>query len=110
MNQTQQKKINLFGVFGVIFFNLIVGLAVSIILLALLFSLWMITLIFTFSPVLFVIVILTKLQAFTWFTFITSLLLCALGILLYPLAHKITQQLSNIAKKYLRYNQQMMYH
>lgn len=110
MNQTQQKKINLLGVSGVIFFNLIVGLAVSITLIALLFSLWIITLTFTIAPILFVIVVLTKLQAFTWLTFVASLILCALGVLLYPITHKTTNRLSHIAKKYLKYNQQIMYH
>ena len=53
MNKTEQKQVNLLGVFGVIFFNLIVGLAVGITLLALLFSLWIITLTFIFSPALY---------------------------------------------------------
>lgn len=110
MNKTEQKQVNLLGVFGVIFFNLIVGLAVGITLLALLFSLWIITLTFIFSPALFILVLLAKLQAFTWFTFGASLILCAFGVLLYPVARKVTHHLSTFAKKCLEYNEQMMHH
>ncbi|MGX4645703.1 XRE family transcriptional regulator [Holzapfeliella sp. JNUCC 80] len=105
----EKKHINIIGVIGVILFNLILGLALSITVLALLLSLWIITASFIAAPAIFGILIIMHLQVFTWWQFLLSLFLIVVGIILYPISKKLSVALFDFFKKYIKYNQKVVH-
>ncbi|MGV8956236.1 XRE family transcriptional regulator [Lactococcus lactis] len=109
MKNEVTRKIDFLGLFGVIIFNLILGLSLAITVFALLFSLWTITLAFIVSPLIFLTVILLKLQNFAWIQLILSFILCGIGFCLYPIAKKISLLLFNFGKEYIKYNKKSIY-
>lgn len=105
----EEKKINYFGLFGVITFNVVVFSSVLITIIALLLSLWVILFSFVVSPILLVIVNLFGLQDFSTFQTIASVLLLIVGIFVYPFAKKITLYTFVGLIRYLAFNKKFIY-
>lgn len=99
------KRVNYMSLIGVVTFNVLIGLGVWLVVLGMLLSLWLIVGSFILTPLLFLGLIVTGLQAFTTKTLIACLVLCAIGLFLYPVAKKLTRIVINFGKKYLTYNQ-----
>ncbi|MFV0561031.1 MAG: helix-turn-helix domain-containing protein [Enterococcus sp.] len=111
-NKEKEKmaKINWFALIGVVFFNLILFLGIAITAIALLASLWILTIAFTVSPLLFIGVTLFKLQAFTFSMLGLSFLLMIIGLVLIPVSKKATKYLFDFFVAYVKYNKKTIYH
>lgn len=107
--EKHMKKFNWFALFGVLFFNIVLFSAVATTAILLLFSLWLITATFIVSPIILLVANLTGVQSFSFFQSFISIILCVVGIGLYPLAKKITQNLVVFFTKYVTYNKKMVY-
>ena len=105
------KKINPFALIGMIFFNICLSLATFITALAVLFSLWTVTLTFIVSPLMAITVpFIISGEKFQWLQFFISLLLCAIGIILLPLAKKASMYLFNFFINYVKFNMKAIYY
>lgn len=103
------KKLNYFALFGAIAFNVVLFSGVFITAIVLLFSLWLIVGLFILSPALMLVVNITGIQAFSLFQSFVSIILCAVGVILYPLAKKATHELIIFFSKYTAFNKKMIY-
>ncbi|AEB28830.1 hypothetical protein, DUF1700 [Carnobacterium sp. 17-4] len=107
--EVSMKKFNWFALVGVLLFNLILFSAVALTAILLVFSLWLITVTFIISPILLLGANVTGVQSFSILQSFASIILCLTGIVLYPLAKKITQTLVDFFTKYVKYNKKMVY-
>ncbi|AIM26156.1 HAAS domain-containing protein [Melissococcus plutonius] len=103
------KKVNYMSLLGVIMFNLILGIALWFSILGILLSFWVIMVAFTLSPLIFIAVILVKFQKFAYSQLTLSFLLMVVGVILYSFVKKSTKIIVNFGKKYLEYNQKMIF-
>ncbi|WP_125606944.1 helix-turn-helix domain-containing protein [Lapidilactobacillus bayanensis] len=99
------KHINYLSLIGAITFNVIIGLSVWIAILGMLLALWAIAVLFILAPLIYLGGVGVGLQAFATSILILSLVLCAVGVFLFPAAKKVTKMVLNFGKKYLAYNQ-----
>lgn len=100
----KMKKVNYFALFGALIFNICLFSLIFIFcfgftILALGISLTMI-----FSPLIFVIFVLTGMQDFSYIQLFLSIIFLAIGLLSLPLIKKIGFTLVEFFKKYLKYN------
>ncbi|MGX4685285.1 helix-turn-helix domain-containing protein (plasmid) [Vagococcus sp. JNUCC 83] len=100
----EHKKINIFGLLGVLIFNIYIILGPLIVVIAVTLSALFVSIIFLLCPIILVIVNIMGLQAFTWSQLGFSILLCVVGISMLFLAKKTAKPLFNIIKSYCRYN------
>lgn len=107
--QKNNKRINILALFGVILFNLIVGLAVFIVVISIVFSLWVTLIAFILSPFILYISTLSGLQSFALWQLISSVLLCIFGALLIPFLYKGTVKVVNIINHYLGLNKKLIF-
>lgn len=104
------KKINIFALIGMIFFNICLSLAVFITALSLLGALWTITLTFITSPLMALSVPFVFKEPFQWQQLLMSLVLCAIGVILYPLAKKASHYLFKFFLNYVKFNMKAIYY
>ncbi|MEJ6347884.1 helix-turn-helix domain-containing protein [Holzapfeliella sp. He02] len=107
--QKNHKRINILALFGVILFNLIVGLAVFIVVISILFSFWVTLIAFILSPLVLYISTLSGLQSFALWQLISSVLLCILGAVLIPLLYQVTIKLVSLMKHYVSVNKKLIF-
>ncbi|WP_107841184.1 helix-turn-helix domain-containing protein [Metasolibacillus meyeri] len=103
------KKINWFALFGVVCFNVVLFSGVAIAAIGLLIALWAITLSFVVSPLLLLGANVTGLQNFEMLQTVLSVILCGVGVVLYPFSKKVTHYLIEFFSKYVKYNQKTIY-
>lgn len=103
------KRINYFGLFGVLTFNVIVFSGIAAAVAGLLFALWTIAISFIVSPVLLVVVNVLEIQQFNVLQTVLSLIIFLIGIGLAPLAMKATRFLGAMFVKYVEYNKKAIY-
>lgn len=107
--EKKMKRINFMALFGVFWFNLLLGVAVIISIAGLLFSLWTITISFIASPFLVLGAGILNIQAITWTNFGLSVLLAVVGGFLYPRSIKISVLVYKWGKSYVLYNLKTIY-
>lgn len=103
-DEPMHHRINWLGLFGVFWFNLIVGFAAIVVVASLIFSLWVIIGAFIASPVLAALAYVVFGQAEQWWQFAAAALLCLVGAALWRPAVTITQYGWQVFLHYLRYN------
>ena len=103
------KRINVFALIGLIFFNLVISLAVFITIYALLFAAWVSVLSFIVSPLLVIGAHLFQLQAFTLFRFALAIVLALGSAFLLPFLMRVSSTIISLTKAYLAYNLKVIY-
>lgn len=103
------KKLNYFALFGAIAFNILLFSGVFLSAVVLLFSLWLVVGLFITSPVLLFIFNIIGVQSFSILQTLISIILCALGSVLYPFAKKATYELLVFFRKYTAFNKKIIY-
>lgn len=103
------RHINWLALFGLIWFNIIVGFAAVVVVAALLFSLWTIVITLIASPGLAVGAYLVLGQAEQWWQFVFSFAGCMVGVALLRPTVSVSQYLWQVFIHYLRYNRRSVY-
>lgn len=104
------RKVNMFAVIGLFFFNLIVMLAAVITVYALLGSAWIVFLSFIASPALVVGAAVTGLQAMTVLNLGLSIVLAAVAFFSLPLLKRLTSIILTLTKHYIEFNRDAIYY
>lgn len=103
------RRVNIFSLVGVIFFNLVVMLGAAITIYALLGAAWIISGSFLISPLLIVGADVMHLQAFSGFQFALSIGLAIVGMALVPLLKQLTHIILSLSKSYVAWNLKAIY-
>lgn len=101
---------NYAALFGVICFNIIIGLGAIIAIISLVASLWITVASFLLSPILLFIVIQLHLQEFQLYNVITSFLLFTIAALIIPWTQKLTRFTYRLLAGYVAYNKRIIFH
>ena len=104
------KKLNLFALIGMVFFNLIITLAVAITVYALLASAWIALASFVLSPALLIGTHVLNLQAFTVSRMLLACLLCGGSLVAIPFLGRVTSLVNQLARQYITFNKDLIYH
>ena len=103
------KKLNVFALIGMVFFNLIITLSVAITVYALLASAWIALVSFILSPILVLGAHVSSLQAFTFGRMLLACLLCGGSVLAVPFLARVTGMIGQLSKQYLAFNKDLIY-
>ena len=107
--KSMRSKMNWPALFGLIWFNLIVALAVVITVFALVLSLWVIVLSFIVAPALVVGGKLLFALAIPWWQLPIAAVFCGVGVGLWQPAMRLSHYVWEIFVHYLRYNRRSVY-
>ncbi|MBP1043796.1 DUF1700 domain-containing protein [Vagococcus sp. BWB3-3] len=103
------RKVNIFAVIGLFFFNLVVMLGAVITIYALLASAWIVAISFIASPALLVLAALSGLQAMSVVNLISSILLATLAFISFPLLTRVSALILTLSRQYIDFNKAMIY-
>lgn len=101
-------KINFVAIVPVIFLDIVLA-GVSVSLIALLFSVWVLFFSFLLSPILVISCHFFGLQSFTLLRFLFSLVLCGVSIgWIFPFAKGFARKLRQLFLNYLNYHKKVL--
>ncbi len=103
------RKVNIFAVIGLFFFNLVVMLGAVITIYALLASAWIVAISFIASPALLVLAALSGLQAMSVVNLISAILLATLAFISFPLLTRVSALILTLSRQYIDFNKTMIY-
>lgn len=104
------RKVNIFAVVGLFFFNLVIMLGAVITIYAFLASAWIMAISFIASPALVVLAALSGLQAMTVLNLGVSILLAGLAFISLPLLKRISALIITLSKQYIDFNKDVIYY
>lgn len=104
------RKVNIFAVVGLFFFNLVIMLGAVITIYAFLASAWIMAISFIASPALVVLAALSGLQAMTVLNLGVSILLASLAFISLPLLKRISALIITLSKQYIDFNKDVIYY
>ena len=97
-------KVNWLAFISLVFFNLVFVLGLAIGLYAVLASLWIVIGSFIISPLLLFVVNILRIQEFSMFQSVSSVLLFIAGVVLIPVCQRITRFIIKLSVNYIEYN------
>lgn len=103
------KKINVFALIGLTFFNITIGIALFVTVYALLFSAWVTAFSFLVSPFLVIGAHVIGVQTFGIFNFILGVLLCLAALVATPFLIKVNRVITGLTSDYIKFNQDALY-
>lgn len=106
----KMKKINYLALFGSLFFNVFLFSGIIVLGLAVLCCFWVIPTIFVLSPFVVLVFVQLGLDTFSWLELSLGIGLAIIGIVLLPLAKKITIYLLKYFKNYLKFNYKSIFY
>lgn len=103
------KKINVFALIGLTFFNITIGIALFVTVYALLFSAWVTAFSFLVSPFLIIGAHIIGVQTFGIFNFLLGVLLCLAALLATPVLIKVSRVIKSLTFDYIKFNHDALY-
>lgn len=110
IKEQRKKNINYFALFGSMIFNVFLFFILILSTMILVIGIWGLSLIFTFSPFIFLLFVYLHIQNFE----IVQLLLCIffliLGLIAFPIIKNLTKSIIFYLKVYLKYNHKTIFY
>ncbi|OFI48513.1 XRE family transcriptional regulator [Floricoccus tropicus] len=104
-----RTKINWFALIGVLIFNVLLALTVFTVVGAVLFSIWLLDIVFIASPLILLIANVSGVQAYANDQTVYAIIFFVIGIVAFPIIMRITKLLVNFFVKYVKYNVKAIY-
>lgn len=105
----EEKRVNKGILIGVIGFNSSIGIGALLSLYALLATFWCITLLAISCPGVLIFAGLIQLQAITAVHIFLAVLVCSVGVELFPIVLRLSHHLIQLTKYYLNFNKKILF-